>query len=180
MHGNRFNLHNKISVRDTIQMRHDESLQERMVRWREFFWSYRDYNDSVLLQAHKAKSFEKFAAMSQLPPHNQQVRMMAGVPAGVEVDDAVLRRAKENLCSADCVGILESMDSFVACMAHLFGKYLDPLPYTNVHTEAREASREITSLAREHIARNSWADHVIFAEAASGLPRRKKPKWRSG
>lgn len=80
VHGNRFNLHNKISVRDTIQMRHDESLQERMVRWREFFWSYRDYNDSVLLQAHKAKSFEKFAALSQLPAHNQQVRMMAAKP----------------------------------------------------------------------------------------------------
>ena len=59
--------------------------------------------------------FEQFAAIEELPTHNQQVRMLAGanVKTQQRATRSMLELAKGRLCHIDCVGVLEEMDSRV-------------------------------------------------------------------
>ena len=150
-------------------------------RWRTFFWSYRDYNNTVLRLAHSTASFEAFVALGpMLPSHNQQSRMLAGVRAEVVVDAAVLERAVENLCAVQCVGVLgsslgtsDTMEPFLKCLGVLFGadRQTFELSWRNVRHggDARVISQSARALVRAY----SWADHALYDRALELVKQRR-------
>ena len=147
-----------------------------LTRWRNFFWSYRDFNNTVLRLAHQTTSFESFVALGpMLPSHNQQVRMLAGVPAEVAVDAALLERAVNSVCEVQCVGVLGAsgaMESFLRCLGLLFGADRRTFELSWKNARHGADARVISDAARELVRAYSWADHALYEHARVLIKRR--------
>lgn len=169
-HGKQFKMQNQISPADKPADRRRQSLKERMNLWRSFYWSYKDYNDSTLLLTNAAKDFSEFAALPYLPTHNQQTRMLAGVRSSVIVDANILNIAKQNLCTIECVGVLENLDPLVACVSRQLGLSHQTLPEKNLH--GATSHNEISPAARAAATSNGWADLTLHNFAADLVKNR--------
>ena len=136
----------------------------------------------------RAASFEAFASIPTLPTHNQQTRMLAGVPAIVPVDPSVVSLAKAHLCRVECVGVLEDLAPLVECVSRqLTGQGKGSkggragqltLPEKNVKaghlaTGAKSSSSGKTPGAAAAVARNSWADAHLHTYAKELVAKRK-------
>jgi len=183
MHGKNMKLRAQVSPADKPNLVKGESDRQRMDRWRTFFWSYRDYNDTVLLAANEAPTFEAFAGIPGLPTHNQQTRMLAGGPhVSLPVDQRSLGRALGRLCAVECVGVLDDLAPLVACVSRQLSKHRAgaaaaggakhghvatlSLPSTNsIEKHHGSRARSLSPLAVAAIARNSWADDALHKRA---------------
>ena len=145
--------------------------------------------------------FEAFAAIAQLPTHNQQTRMVAGadlhnhlaVGSSTSSDSAshslraVLERAKANLCHLDCVGVMEDLDPLVRCVSKQLvgvakskkngqgpGLRLESSNSIQKHKAQGgvTTTEAISAAARSTVMRISWADAELHAFAKDLVARR--------
>lgn len=123
--------------------------------------------------------FEQFAAIEELPTHNQQVRMLAGanVKTQQRATRSMLELAKGRLCHIDCVGVLEEMDSLVRCVSKQLLGVLPTKKAKGLHLKKKNSiekhkeqggvttTEKISKAARETVLRVSWADDELHAFA---------------
>jgi hypothetical protein len=139
-----------------------------------------------------AKNFEEFAAISALPTHNQQTRMMAATPLTRPVDDSVLKLAQSHLCQIECVGVLENLAPLVSCVSQQFAhgssgssssssgrrgngelKMTESNSIKKHTTMGAVTTKEsVTPAAAAWVAKNSWADAALHAYAAKLVKER--------
>ena len=108
--------------------------------------------------------FEAFAAIKQLPTHNQQTRMLAGVELEFGISVEILQLAQKNLCNIDCAGVLDDLRPLVRCLSK---QLTGVLPKEDRHHNAG-LNLDSTNSIKVHAARGG----VTTTEGVSERARR--------